>query len=488
MFPHSTRLRFRVWLSLILALVLQGCATINPPDNVAITQIDEQSGYRMGSSQTGGMFGDTLVLLSFSGGGTRAAALSYGVLQELRDTIGTKNGETSRLLDEVDLISSVSGGSFTSAYYGLYRDKIFEDFEKDFLRLGVQQALINQLFNPMHWLRSTFYGFDRTEMAIDYYNRMIFKGATFADLNQNGKPFIDINATDLTTGQRFTFTPELFDLICTDLNKFSIARAVTASSAVPVAFPTVVLKNHAGKCDVSATAGWAAMLQIKARVDSEAQKQVIDSMISLRDAQQRPYIHLVDGGISDNLGLRAIIDRFERSGNTDFGRAALKEYMPKNILVLLVNAEVKRDLLIEKTARKPSVGATMSAYTSAQMNRYNQETLDRLQAKLDEIEALGVEIGKPTNVYFSEVSFDLVKQRETYRLLNSLPTSLELEDNQVDVLINGGRLLLRREPQFIKFKQDNQLTLIEDAPSDQALCELAGAEHCATLSTAATAP
>jgi NTE family protein len=208
----------------------------------------------------------------------------------------------------------------------------------------------------------------------------------------------------------------------------------------------------------------------------------------LRDAQQRPYIHLVDGGISDNLGLRAIIDRFERSGNTDFGRAALKEYMPKNILVLLVNAEVKRDLLIEKTARKPSVGATMSAYTSAQMNRYNQETLDRLQAKLDEIEALGVEIGKPTNVYFSEVSFDLVKQRETYRLLNSLPTSLELEDNQVDVLINGGRLLLRREPQFIKFKQDNQLTLIEDAPSDQALCELAGAEHCATLSTAATAP
>ncbi|MFT6050912.1 MAG: NTE family protein, partial [Halioglobus sp.] len=75
MFPHSTRLRFRVWLSLILALVLQGCATINPPDNVAITQIDEQSGYRMGSSQTGGMFGDTLVLLSFSGGGTRAAAL-----------------------------------------------------------------------------------------------------------------------------------------------------------------------------------------------------------------------------------------------------------------------------------------------------------------------------------------------------------------------------------------------------------------------------
>ena len=485
MLYHATRLRIRVCLALIPALVLQGCATINPPDNVAITQIDEQSGYRMGSKRTVGMFGDTLVLLSFSGGGTRAAALSYGVLQELRDTIKSKDGETSRLLDEVDLISSVSGGSFTSAYYGLYRDKIFEDFEDDFLRLGVQQALINQLFNPMHWLRSTFYGFDRTEMAIDYYDRMIFKGATFADLNRNGKPFIDINATDLTSGQRFTFTPEQFDLICTDLNQFSIARAVTASSAVPVAFPTVVLRNHAEKCDVSGTAGWAAMLQIKAQVDSEAQKEIIDNMMSLRDAQKRPYIHLVDGGTSDNLGLRAIIDRFERSGNTDFGREAVREHMPKSILVLLVNAEVKPDLLIEKTARKPSVGATMSAYTSAQMNRYNQETLDRLQTKLQEIEALSVEIGKPTKVYFSEVSFDLVKQRETYRLLNSLPTSLELEDNQVDVLINGGRLLLRRESQFIKFKHDNQLILSESAPSDQALCEMAGAEGCASL-TAAT--
>ena len=60
----------------------------------------------------------------------------------------------------------------------------------------------------------------------------------------------------LTTGMRFTFTQELFDLICTDLSSFSVARAVTASSAVPVAFPTVVLKNHADQCDVSKTDAW----------------------------------------------------------------------------------------------------------------------------------------------------------------------------------------------------------------------------------------
>jgi NTE family protein len=80
------------------------------------------------------------LLVSFSGGGTRASALAYGVLQELRDTQVGVGGERERLLDEIDVISSVSGGSFTSAYYGLYGDRIFEDFEERFLRRNVQSA------------------------------------------------------------------------------------------------------------------------------------------------------------------------------------------------------------------------------------------------------------------------------------------------------------------------------------------------------------
>lgn len=65
-------------------------------------------------------------MLAFSGGGTRAEALAYGVLEELRDTEVLIDGKPRRLLDEIDLISSVSGGSFTSAYYGLHGDRIFE--------------------------------------------------------------------------------------------------------------------------------------------------------------------------------------------------------------------------------------------------------------------------------------------------------------------------------------------------------------------------
>lgn len=451
-------------------LFLTGCTSFIAPDNVAITRIDEGAGYRRLRDGVVESYGDTAVLLSFSGGGTRASALSYGVMQELRDSLLPTESGDIRMLDEVETISSVSGGSFTSAYYGLYREKLFEDFEKDFLRLGVQQALIRQLFNPMHWIRSSFSGFDRTEMAIDYYDRMIFRGATFADLKANGPPFIDINATDLTTGLRFTFTQDIFDVICTDLDEFSVARAVTASSAVPVAFPTVVLKNHADKCDISETREWALVNEVDSIAETEAQREIVAGIKSMRDVEKRPYIHLVDGGISDNLGLRAMIDRFESTGSTTLGTERFRKALPENLIIILVNAAVKPDLLIEQTAAKPSVGSTMSAVTSAQMNRYNQETLDRLRSNLDEFEEIAASMNKTINIYFSEVSFDLVKETEANKLLNSLPTSLELEDTQVDKLIAAGRLLLRHEPEFQRFKNANKVTIKPSAPSSEDLC------------------
>lgn len=294
---------------------LTACATYSP-DNQPINTVDESTGYRRITVDREDQLGENIILLAFSGGGTRAAALSYGVMQEMRDTLLERDGKTIRLLDEVDTISSVSGGSFTAAYYGAFRDRLFEDYEQDFLRQGVQQALIRQMLNPAHWVRSAFKGFDRTEMAVDYYDRTVFKGATFNDILANGPPFIDINATDLTTGMRFTFSQELFDLICTDLGGYPLARAVTASSAVPVAFPTVVLENHADQCDVSNTQEWQLLTQHSPT--SEAQNMLVEGLLSYRNAQERPYIHLIDGGIADNLGLRSMIDRIEGLGEQRF--------------------------------------------------------------------------------------------------------------------------------------------------------------------------
>ena len=463
--PLSNRSTLR---GLVLAAVtlLAGCATTFKPPNQPMATVDESAGYRRITEDRSEQIGDTMILLAFSGGGTRAAALSYGVMQELRDTYVTSDGVQTRLLDEVDTISSVSGGSFTAAYYGLYRDRIFDDYERRFLRQDVQSSLIRKLFSPGHWVNSAFSGFDRTEMAIDYYDRSIFQGGTFDDMAAQGPPYIDINATDLTSGMRFTFSQELFDMICSDLGSMKVARAVTASSAVPVAFPTVVLENHADQCDVSDTRGWALLRD--ANPTSEAQKELVAGLKSYRDVDSRKYIHLVDGGISDNLGLRAMIDRIENIADNRFYR--LQKHGIKNVLIILVNAEVQRDSFIEQTAKKPGASTTMSAFIDSQMRRYNQETLDRMHKNIERMQNQARQENLPVRFFFSQVAFDHIQSTEVSNIFNNMPTSLELDDDDVDKLIAGSRMLLRHNPSFQQFKARNNAQLAPGAMNEQALC------------------
>src|SRR5512142_1482903 len=102
---------------LILVSILAGCggpAYRNQP----VDRFEPRSGYRFDALDPGEGNTDTnFVCLTFSGGGTRAAALAYGVLRELRATriIGTVGNRPRSLLDEVDVISSASGGSVTAA-------------------------------------------------------------------------------------------------------------------------------------------------------------------------------------------------------------------------------------------------------------------------------------------------------------------------------------------------------------------------------------
>jgi NTE family protein len=472
--PAAALLKPVLWLGLIA--LATACSTTPTPGNEPIAVVDDSSGYRRMGNTWLEQGGDTLILLAFSGGGTRAAALSYGVLEELRDTLLTNgSGAGVQLLDEVDNISSVSGGSFTAAYYGLFGKQIFEDFEDVFLRYDVQGALVRQVLNPAQWARSSFSGFDRTESAVDYYDRKIFRGATFDDMRADG-PFIEINATDLGTGLRFSFTQERFDMLCTDLGDFPVARAVTASSAVPVVFPTVVLKNYADQCDPGESKAWQVLTADRDIARTEAHSELIEGLFSYRDVEARPYIHLVDGGVADNLGLRAMTDRFETFNEQ--GLSMLRKHPPSNVLIILVNAQVKRKRMLEQTAKKPSASTTMSAYTSLQMDRYNQETLDRLKTSIADFEARAETDDLPTRVYFTEVALDRFKETEVSAFFNSLPTSFELDDMEVDRLIGAGRLLLRNDGDFERFKRDNGASLAEGAVSGNQICALFDYEKC----------
>ena len=127
---------------------LAGCAI--RPITPALTHFDpDTAGYRWDPQRVlPNNDPQTILILTFSGGGTRAAAFSFGVLEELRRTIVHAPGRPHPMLDEVDLMTGVSGGSFTALAYSLYGERLFDIYEDAFLRRDVEAELLRRLFNP----------------------------------------------------------------------------------------------------------------------------------------------------------------------------------------------------------------------------------------------------------------------------------------------------------------------------------------------------
>jgi NTE family protein len=366
--------RTLLWL---LAMALSGCASYGVVRNDPLGTAPAEQAYSLKNWNTGTRVNDLNVTLAFSGGGTRAAAFSYGVLKALRDTVVTIDGRPVLLLDEVDAITSVSGGSFTAAYYGLYGERIFSDFEADFLRRDVERALLDSLFNPLNWFRSS----GRTERAIEYYEEHLFRGATFADLRQENRPLIVINASDLGYGVRFSFLQEYFGLLCSDLSTFPVARAVAASSAVPVVFNPVVLANHP-QCGAGPP-GWLDAMRRRAEGD-EGKMMQVDGLATYFDRDKRRYAHLVDGGITDNLGLRALVDLVEAVGGPEAYLKAVGREAPRDQVLIVVNASTEPEPQMDASNRQPSAGETIGAMTDIQLHRYNIDTIELTRKRLRE--------------------------------------------------------------------------------------------------------
>ncbi len=426
-----------------LALATGACTSYGVVQNKPLSQGQHSAGYTLDEfAKVLNRRSDELSLaVAFSGGGTRAAALSYGVMQELRDTRVRLDGRERRLLDTISVISSVSGGSFTSAYYGLYGDRLFVDFEERFLHRDVEGALLRSLFNPLQWFSS----YDRTEIAVAYYRQTLFGEATFADLLRKDAPLILINTSDLSSGARFTFVQEYFNLLCSDLTTFPLARAVTASSAVPIVFDPVVVENYAG-C-AKGLPPWLAAAQ-KRDNDNPNLAMVVQGDVAYENKVQHKYAQFVDGGITDNLGLRALLDTIELVGGAKEYLQGLGIATPRRIAIVSVNASADSPLGIGKTSQAPSIEDTLNAVTSIQLHRYNVATLQHTQQSLARWARELSTPERPVSQYFIRLSFEDVPEGPLRRFLNDIPTSLALDNEQVDRLIVAGRELLRNNPEF----------------------------------------
>ena len=444
-------IRFSLFLRTIWILIsvasLVSCTSRGLIRNQPVGEIERGKAYSLSAFSKVLSKTDNGVMLAFSGGGTRAAALSYGVLQQLRDTIIGSSETRRRLLDDVGVISSVSGGSFTAAYYGLHGDKIFEDYEATFLKKDVAGSLVSSLLNPLNWFTSI----DRTEYAIQYYETEVFKNATFADMLRPNAPMILINATDLTGGVRFSFMQEYFDLLCSDLSSFSLSRAVTASSAVPLLFKPVVVENYAGCAEELPK--WLLSAKERASEDPELALTVA-GMESYFDKENHKFAHFVDGGISDNLGLRSIFDMTRLAGGTQEMLDFFNIDIARRFAIILVDASTQPANGMGTSRDAPSIATTINAMTDIQLHRYNTATVADMKESLKE---WGEQISKssePVEPYFIRLSFKDIQDEGIREYVNEVPTSLSLTGEQVDTIVKVGRDLLRNNTEFQRLVSD----------------------------------
>jgi NTE family protein len=464
--PISTVLLFS------MALLLGGCAT--RPVNPAITQADANAGYRFEVRQAKVKNKDNLVILAFSGGGTRAAAFSYGVLEFLRRTeIMGPMGNKGRLLDEVDVITGVSGGSFTALAYGLYGEKLLDDYEQRFLKRNVQGEIIARALNPLYWPKLGSTGWGRSELAAQLYDEILFNGATFGDLDRGTGPIILASATDISSGARFVFNQRTFDAICSDLNAMRLSRAAAASSAVPVVLSSITLKNYGGTCN-AVPAAWAKLFLDSSNPPRPAARALrsLKAEQAFADGKSRPYLHLVDGGVSDNVAMRGVLDSLQILETLHDAGQPTPLDTARRIIIFVVNSLSSPPTNWDQSEDPPGMVDIMLKAAGTPIDAYSYETIELLKDTAARWQAMRRMRDSPAfaadkdpsaaallrvpdaALYAIDVSFPELKDKAELEYLNRQPTSFALPAEAVDRLRAAAGTIIMDSPEFQRLLKD----------------------------------
>jgi NTE family protein len=456
----------------LLAFGRRAQRPVNPP----LSQIQSTAEQRFEGMERGRGEREDLVILAFSGGGTRAAAFAYGVLETLRDTqVVTASGRKTRLLDEVDLITGVSGGSFTALGYGLYGDKLFDLFEKSFLKRDVQGTLVHRMINPLNWRALLSSGWGRSELAAELYDEILFHDATFADLVRAGGPVIAVGATELTSGARVVFLPQNFDVMCADLASLKLSRAAAASSAVPVVLSPVTINNYGGRCGYQKP-GWLKAFAEQENPPRPAGRILnrLQELEQLDDASEDRYFHLVDGAVSDNLGLRGVLDFLEAFEALRLAGQPTPLDHVRRIIIFVVNSASSPSFDWNERENSPSAVSILVKASGVPVDRYASESIELLrdidarwsaQRAIRDSPAFDKKkdpavswVGNAVNadIYPIEVSFDALGDRNERAYLNQLPTSFALPADAIDRLRAAARSIVFASPDFQRLLRESQ--------------------------------
>jgi NTE family protein len=436
---------FRAFVALV-CMCLAGCSTVKPWINQPMETVAPVAE----RSADDGRDPTLLMAVVLSGGGARAAAFGYGVLSELKASHFQWDGRDTNLLEKVDMVGGVSGGSIMAAYLSSYGSQGLDRFEPDYLRRDFQENLVSYALRPGNLVSLTSPWFGRSHLLAERLDGL-YQSATFGDLaRRRGHPLLLITATDMSQGTGFEFSKAQFDLICSNLDKVPVSFAVAASSSVPLLLSPMTLRNYAGQCPPAAAVSdsWD---DYRTRLYKEQARSYLDS-------KNRPYIHLVDGGLSDNLGVRRLLDSALAQGGlrSTLVRTGLAAGTVRKLVLVSVNSERDPSTNIDMSDQLPGSAQVLDTLifgAGARATKETQEFLADITRQWKGELAQHFQGGKDVfaadaQVHVIQVNLrdapDLVQRRK----LLQVPTALSISDQDVTQLIEAGRSILRESPEF----------------------------------------
>ena len=430
-------------------VLLTACHSILYQPAKTLSQIDPEKGYRLEKTMQQALEKENLVIVTFSGGGSRAVSLGYGVLEQFQQATvrPTERGDT--LLQNIDVVYGVSGGSVLAAYLALEGQETIPKFKEFFLKKDFQKKVINEVFSLSNVPRLTSPQFGRSDLLQEQLNLALYHGKTFADLARKRKgPFAVINATDMTAGQKVSFTQDFFDWLCVDLNDIEIARAVAASSAVPLIFSPITLNNHAGFCHAESKKAFLMQTQPGNHLLLNNFNAMQKRLARYQDSVEQPYLHLVDGGLTDNLGLASLLDMSNLLSVRKL-YAELKKSALRHVVVVSVNAQNERTSHIDKSADVPGVREVVDTVINVPIDKATESTVQYSQKFANQWNAYAKRQREAKiKVYFVNVSLKDLPEGQLKKDVLNIGTSFYLPESDVDKLREAAKILLMQSKEY----------------------------------------
>lgn len=411
---------------------------------------------------------DTLVIVTASGGGVRATALAMAVLKGMQNI---KLPAGDRLSDEVDIISSVSGGSVAAADFALYGTAGFDDLERKFIRHDGIGALLWNFLNPVDLAETSTNSRERIDTLIDYLDSSLFHDRTMAAmLDGKPHPYLILNAGDMVEGTPFAITQDNFDLLCSDVSETKLSTAVAASAAFPVALSPVTLVNYSPCAVQRPSAAWPPVWIENATdtkwADDEEYvargRAAASYMAGNTGSHPTKFIHLLDGGIADNLG---VIEPYRMLATTETDPSFLNHLANgdiKKIVFILINARSAPQSSLDASQATPGVVDMLLGTIDAGIDRTTMGNKERLRQLLKEAFAAQAvkfqQMGETdaaknltaaaNNMFLASVDFDAIADNSCRIGFHSIPTSWTLKPEQIDAILKIGPALLYQDDEF----------------------------------------